>query len=65
MASYLQTFYQGIPLYYAGNSQNKIRLEPQKHHAILFKSQKAAACVAKNLAQEYQRDDFCVVQQLD
>ncbi|WP_409361084.1 hypothetical protein ACRPOS_007235 [Bartonella heixiaziensis] len=63
MASYLKTFYQGFPLYYAGNTQNTIRLEPQKHNAVLFISQQVAECVAKNLAQEYQRDDFSVVQQ--
>ncbi|GAA4664563.1 hypothetical protein [Bartonella pachyuromydis] len=65
MASYLKTFYRGIPLYYAGNSQNTIRLEPQKHNALLFISQKAAECVAKNLAEKYCRDDFCIVRQHD
>ncbi|EJF80019.1 hypothetical protein MCQ_00523 [Candidatus Bartonella washoeensis Sb944nv] len=65
MASYLKTFYQGIPLYYAGNVQNKIKLEPQKNNAVLFISQEAAECAAKNLAQKYLRDDFSVVQQLD
>ncbi|GAA5110734.1 hypothetical protein [Bartonella jaculi] len=63
MASYLKTFYQGIPLYYAGNTQNKIKLEPQQHNAVLFISQQDAECVAKNLALEYQRDDFSVVHQ--
>ncbi|ATP12867.1 hypothetical protein BHOIPH791_15050 [Bartonella henselae] len=65
MARYLKTFYQGFPLYYAGNAQNKIRLEPQKHNAVLFISQKAAECVAKNLAEKYLRNDFFVVQQRD
>ncbi|UNE53918.1 hypothetical protein [Bartonella machadoae] len=63
MANYLQTVYQGFPLYYAGKSQNTIRLEPQRCHAILFISEKAAAGVAKNLAEKYQRDDFSIVQQ--
>ncbi|MBB5074365.1 hypothetical protein HNQ69_001503 [Bartonella callosciuri] len=63
MASYLKTFYQGIPLYYAGNAQNIIKLEPQKQKAVRFVSRRAAQCVAKNLAEEYLRDDFCVVQQ--
>ncbi|WP_455465869.1 hypothetical protein [Bartonella sp. B39] len=65
MANYLKTFYQGFPLYYAGNTQNTIRLEPQKHKAVLFISQQVAEGVAKNLAREYQRDDFSVVQQHD
>ncbi|WP_455479228.1 hypothetical protein V4B17_05865 [Bartonella sp. B23] len=65
MASYLKTFHQGFPLYYAGNAQNTIRLEPQKNNAVLFISKQAAECVAKNLAQEYQRDDFFVVKQHD
>ncbi|WP_019221234.1 hypothetical protein [Bartonella senegalensis] len=63
MARYLKTFYQGFPLYYAGNSQNTIRLEPQKHNAVLFISQKAAEYVAKNLAEKHRRNDFFVVQQ--
>ncbi|OPB34951.1 hypothetical protein LBE40_00220 [Bartonella taylorii] len=63
MASYLKTFYQGFPLYYAGNTKTTIRLEPQKHNAVLFISREAAECVAKNLSEEYLRDDFCVVQQ--
>ncbi|KEC64217.1 hypothetical protein O7W_00549, partial [Bartonella quintana JK 56] len=50
MASYLKTFYQGIPLYYAGDIQNKIKLEPQKHKAVLFTSQKAAEYMVENLA---------------
>ncbi|UTO28164.1 hypothetical protein [Bartonella harrusi] len=61
MANYLQTVYQGFPLYYAGKSQNTIRLEPQKRHAIPFISRKAAECFAKNLAEKYQRDDFSIV----
>ncbi|WP_455481805.1 hypothetical protein V4P56_04960 [Bartonella sp. B35(2025)] len=65
MASYLKTVYQGIPLYYAGNIKNTIRLEPQKHKAILFISQKVAECVAENLAKEYLRNDFLVIQQHD
>ncbi|WP_083832381.1 hypothetical protein [Bartonella alsatica] len=65
MASYLRTFYRGIPLYYAGNTKNTIRLEPQKCNAILFRSRKAAECTAKNLAEEYFRNDFSVVQQYD
>ncbi|WP_019219546.1 hypothetical protein [Bartonella florencae] len=65
MASYLKTFYRGFPLYYAGKTQNIIKLEPQKQNAILFMSRKAAECVAKNLAEEYCQNDFCVVQQHD
>ncbi|WP_017196015.1 hypothetical protein [Bartonella birtlesii] len=65
MASYLKTFYRGFPLYYAGKTKNTIRLEPQKQHAILFISQKAAECMAKNLAAEYCQNDFYVVQQHD
>ncbi|WP_455480545.1 hypothetical protein V3564_05320 [Bartonella sp. B12(2025)] len=65
MASYLKTFYRGIPLYYAGNAYNTIRLEPQKHNAVLFTSQKVAECFAKNLEEEYLRNDFSVVQQHD
>ncbi|WP_208436276.1 hypothetical protein [Bartonella phoceensis] len=63
MASYLKTFYQGIPLYYAGNVKNTIKLEPQKQNAVLFLSRQDAERVAKNLVEEYFRDDFCVVQQ--
>ncbi|MET3589887.1 hypothetical protein ABID23_000975 [Bartonella silvatica] len=63
MAHYLKTFYQGFPLYYAGNIQNTIKLESQKHQAILYMSKKDAMRVAENLALKYCRDDFCVVQQ--
>ncbi len=63
MGSYLKTFYQGIPLYYAGNTKTTIRLEPQKYNAVLFISREAAECAAKNLSEEYLRDDFCVVEQ--
>ncbi|PIT68019.1 hypothetical protein [Bartonella tribocorum] len=61
MSRYLKTFYQGFPLYYAGKTQNLIRLEPQKHNAVLFISQEVAETVARNLAQEYCRYDFSVV----
>ncbi|WP_375634524.1 MULTISPECIES: hypothetical protein [unclassified Bartonella] len=62
MPSYLKTSYQGIPLYYAGNMRNLIRLEPQKHNAILFISQEVALSMAKKLEEEYCRHDFSVVQ---
>ncbi|WP_375607058.1 MULTISPECIES: hypothetical protein [unclassified Bartonella] len=62
MTSYLKTSYRGIPLYYAGNMRNLIRLEPQKHDALLFISQEAALSMAKKLAEEYLRYDFSVVQ---
>ncbi|WP_375703559.1 hypothetical protein [Bartonella sp. AD13SXNS] len=62
MPSYLKTSYQGFPLYYAGNTRNLIRLEPQKHNALLFISQEAALSMAKNLAEEYLCYDFSVVQ---
>ncbi|WP_455476873.1 hypothetical protein [Bartonella sp. B41] len=65
MPSYLKTIYQGIPLYYAGNSEDTIVLEPQKRNAILFISQKAAECVVQRLAKECFRNDFFVVQQHD
>ncbi|ETS12473.1 Uncharacterised protein [Bartonella quintana] len=52
-----------VLLYYAGNTQNKIKLEPQKHKAVLFTSQKAAEYMVENLAKKYLRDDFSVVQQ--
>ncbi|WP_081485016.1 hypothetical protein [Bartonella vinsonii] len=61
MGGYLRTFYQGIPLYYAGNTKNTIRLDPQKHNAVFFISQQAAECVAKNLAEHYLRNDFSLV----
>ncbi|MBB4076251.1 uroporphyrinogen-III synthase [Bartonella fuyuanensis] len=63
MPSYLKTFYRGFSLYYAGNTRNLIRLEPQKHNAVLFISQEAAENMAKNLEKEYLRDDFSVVQE--
>ncbi|VEJ45972.1 Uncharacterised protein [Bartonella vinsonii] len=63
MGGYLQTFYQGIPLYYAGKVKNTIRLDPQKHNAVFFISQQAAECVAKNLAEQYLRNDFSLVQE--
>ncbi|ACS51858.1 hypothetical protein [Bartonella grahamii] len=62
MPSYLKTSYQGVPLYYAGNTRNLIRLEPQKHNAILFISQEVAQFMAKKLEEEYCRHDFSVVQ---
>ncbi|WP_375609336.1 MULTISPECIES: hypothetical protein [unclassified Bartonella] len=62
MTSYLKTSYRGIPLYYAGNMRNLIRLEPRKHDALLFISQEAALSMAKKLAEEYLRYDFSVVQ---
>ncbi|EJF87845.1 hypothetical protein [Bartonella rattimassiliensis] len=62
MPSYLKTFYQGFPLYYAGNTRNLIRLEPQKHNAILFISQEAAEGMAKKLAEKYLCYNFVVVQ---
>ncbi|WP_375666613.1 hypothetical protein [Bartonella sp. TT121SHDZB] len=65
MPSYLKTSYRGFPLYYAGNTRNLIRLEPQKHNAILFISQKDAQSMAKNLAEEYLCYDFAVVQWQD
>ncbi|WP_455477990.1 hypothetical protein V3565_04340 [Bartonella sp. B10] len=65
MPSYLKTIYRGVPLYYAGNTQNIIRLDPQKHKAVLFISQKAAEYMAGNLAKKYLRNDFFVVQQSD
>ncbi|PIT68101.1 hypothetical protein [Bartonella tribocorum] len=61
MPSYLKTFYQGFPLYYAGKTENLIRLEPQKHNAVLFISQELALFMAKKLAEEYCRYDFSVV----
>ncbi|WP_332060222.1 hypothetical protein [Bartonella sp. CB74] len=65
MPSYLKTVYQGIPLYYAGRIQNTVKLEPKKYNALPFISQKAAEYVAKNLAEQYLRDDFSIVQQND
>ncbi|WP_330168109.1 hypothetical protein [Bartonella grahamii] len=62
MPSYLKTFYRGIPLYYAGNMRNLIRLEPQKHKAILFISQEVAQSMAKKLEEDYCCHDFFVVQ---
>ncbi|WP_375621496.1 hypothetical protein [Bartonella sp. AA97HXZ] len=62
MPSYLKTSYQGFPLYYAGNTRNLIRLEPQKHNAIHFISQEVAQSMAKKLEEEYCRHDFFVVQ---
>ncbi|WP_375650536.1 hypothetical protein [Bartonella sp. OT172YNZD] len=62
MLSYLKTAYQGIPLYYAGNTRNLIRLEPQKHNAVLFISQEVAQFMAKKLEEEYCCYDFSVVQ---
>ncbi|WP_254492386.1 hypothetical protein [Bartonella sp. B1099] len=62
MPSYLKTSYRGFPLYYAGKTQNLIRLEPQKHNAVLFISQEAAEDMANNLAEEYCHHDFSVVQ---
>ncbi|QEE09776.1 hypothetical protein D1093_09445 [Bartonella kosoyi] len=62
MPSYLKTSYRGFPLYYAGKTRNLIRLEPQKHNAVLFISQEVALSMAKNLAEEYCRCDFSVVQ---
>ncbi|MBX4336481.1 hypothetical protein [Bartonella raoultii] len=62
MSSYLKTtVYKGFPLYYAGNNKKTIRLEPQKENAVSFISKKAAAYVAKNLAEKYQRNDFFIV----
>ncbi|WP_273758547.1 hypothetical protein [Bartonella sp. AU55XJBT] len=62
MPSYLKTSYRGFALYYAGKTQNLIRLEPQKHHAVLFISQEAAEDMANNLSEEYCYHDFSVVQ---
>ncbi|CAK02250.1 hypothetical protein [Bartonella tribocorum] len=62
MPSYLKTSYQGFPLYYAGKTRNLIRLEPQKHNAVLFISQEMAEMMAKNLAEEYCCYDFFIVQ---
>ncbi|WP_142416099.1 hypothetical protein [Bartonella massiliensis] len=62
MPSYLKTSYRGIPLYYAGNIRNLIKLEPQKHNAVFFISQEAAETMAKNLEEEYFCYDFSVVQ---
>ncbi len=62
MPSYLKSSYQGFPLYYAGNTRNLIRLEPQKHNAIHFISQEVAQSMAKKLEEEYCRHDFFVVQ---
>ncbi|WP_144755777.1 MULTISPECIES: hypothetical protein [Bartonella] len=62
MPSYLKTSYRGFPLYYAGKTRNLIRLEPQKHNAVLFISQEVALSMAKSLAEEHCTYDFSVVQ---
>ncbi|AGF74976.1 hypothetical protein BAnh1_11080 [Bartonella australis AUST/NH1] len=62
MLTYLETISYGVPLYYAGNTQHIIRLEPQKHGAFAFISREAAGCVAKKLAHQCHRDDFSVVE---
>ncbi|WP_442894939.1 hypothetical protein [Bartonella sp. CB178] len=62
MTRYLETIYHGISLYYAGRENDTIRLEPKKQNAVPFISQEAAQHAAKNLAQEYRRDDFFIVQ---
>ncbi|CBI76871.1 conserved protein of unknown function [Bartonella clarridgeiae 73] len=62
MKSYLKTLSYGLPLYYVGNDQNVIKLEPQQKNACPFTSQYEAETVAQKLALQYQRYDFYVAQ---
>ncbi|AQX28428.1 MULTISPECIES: hypothetical protein [unclassified Bartonella] len=62
MKSYLKTLSYGLPLYYAGNAKNIIKLEPQQKNACSFTSQYEAESLAQKLALQYQRYDFYVAQ---
>ncbi|ABM45559.1 hypothetical protein X471_00781 [Bartonella bacilliformis str. Heidi Mejia] len=56
MQSYLMTLAYGVPLYYVGRQHGTIQLDPQKHQAFLFPSQKEAEGTVQALA--YDLYDF-------
>ncbi|ABM45198.1 hypothetical protein X471_00782 [Bartonella bacilliformis str. Heidi Mejia] len=56
MQSYLMTLAYGVPLYDVGRQRGTIQLDPQKHQAFLFPSQKEAEGAVQALA--YDLYDF-------
>ncbi|EYS93606.1 hypothetical protein X470_01200, partial [Bartonella bacilliformis Peru-18] len=50
MQSYLMTLAYGVPLYDVGRQRGTIQLDPQKHQAFLFPSQKEAEGAVQALA---------------